>query len=54
METQKLSDIKRAVETLVDKRQHTLQHILKVVSQEGGFWLNNVHLNARDIKHYQD
>ena len=51
---QKLSDIKRAVEILVDKRQHMFSHVLKIVSQEGGFWLNNVHLIARDIKHYHD
>lgn len=40
------------METLVDKRQHTLQHITKVISDEGGFWLNTVHINAKDIKEF--
>lgn len=45
-------DISRGVLQLVEKRQHTLSHLCKLMSEEGGFWINTVHLRKKDISEY--
>ena len=52
VEGDKRVPLKRAILTLVDKRQHTLHHLQKVTSEQGGFWFNTVHLTKSDFTQY--
>ena len=45
----KVSDVLRAVDSLVDRRRHILTHIKRCLSSEGAFWLNTVFINSKDI-----
>jgi hypothetical protein len=45
-------DLQTTVDHLVTKRQHTLQHISRALSEQGCFWLNTVRVSELDVKEY--
>ena len=39
----------RKVEYLVRKRHRMLKHVMSMLTEEGGFWMNSVYINKDSI-----
>ena len=50
MDDKEMTKYSRKVEYLVRKRHRMIRHIMSMLSKDGGYWLNSVHL-SKDIIH---
>ena len=44
--------MKTEIEYLVSRRQHSCRHMQKILSKEGGFWLNSIKINKEDVENF--
>jgi len=44
--------MKTEIESLVSRRQHSCRHMQKILSKEGGFWLNSIKINREDVENF--